>query len=195
MVEDVEHFCAELKFQAFLDGKVFEQREIEIYQSRSVENISAGVAESKLGRLSEGGSINAIGEMARTAIFMRRTNQVGTLIATADICSIGSNEHVEWLSGLCRHNGIGLPVPQRPAEQRFFTVKRRQIVNQAGNESVTNVPVSITVVTVPVIGIHRRTAAVRIRGYIGAVRPGITCEDLKPATHALAQNRREAIVV
>ena len=62
---------------------------------------------------------------------------------------------------------------ERALHDRVRDREERDVVNERGDHAVADVPVRVSVVGLPPIWIHRRAAAVGIRGDIQRVRPGV----------------------
>src|SRR2546427_594911 len=148
MIENVEHFRAELEFEPLLNRKILKDRKIGIHESGSDENVASRIAKSELRGQGESTRINATHKMSRAAIGARRSHDIWALIAATDVCLIGRDQDVERYPRLCRENSVSLPVAQRPS-QDIRAIKGRQVVNKAGDEPVANVPVGIAIVTPP----------------------------------------------
>src|SRR5437773_228426 len=194
MVENVEHFRAELEFEPLLNRKILKDRKIGIHEPGADENVASRIAKSELRGQSESTRINTTHKMSRAAIGARRSHDIRALITTTDVCLIARDQDVEWYPRLCRENSVSLPVAQRPS-QDIRAIRGRQVVNKAGNQPVANVPVGIAIVTPPIKGIHRRAATVGVGRNINRMRPGVAGQYLQTPVHALTEDCGETVVV
>lgn len=188
MVEDIEHFGAELEFGPLLDGEILEDRKVSVHKSGSIKDIASRVAEGELRRQSKGRGVNATDEVAGATVLTWRSYKIGTLIGATDVGLIWRDDHVERGTGLRGENTVGLPITERPAQKWTAAAEGRQVVDEAGNEPMTNIPVSVTVVQPPLVVIHGRTPAVGIRGNVESVRPSVAGQYLNVAAHALTKD-------
>src|SRR5882724_370736 len=188
VIENIEHLGPELELKTLLDGEVFEDREIGIHQAWPVENVPARAAESPGRGKGKCCRVDAVRYVARTAIFCGDSNNIGTLISAADMRLVQTNQDVEWLARLRGKDRVGLPVSQRPAQEGVLSIRRRQVIDHAGDKTMPDIPVGIAIIAVPIKGIHGRATAVRIRGNVDRVGPRVARKNLHAVTHPLPED-------
>src|SRR5262249_2211110 len=81
---------------------------------------------------------------------------------------------------------IMLPLPRFPEERQFIEV--------TGHPTVADIPVSVAVRALPVVGIHGAAAAVGVRAYVEGVRPRIAQQHGEAVGVALPQHNVEAVI-
>src|SRR5436853_2968576 len=104
MIENVEHFRAELEFEPLLDRKILKDRKIGIHESGSDENVATRITKSELRGQGKSTRINASHKMSRAAIGARHSHHIRALITTTDVRLIGRDQDVERYPRLCRKN-------------------------------------------------------------------------------------------
>lgn len=94
-VENIEHFGAELEFSSLFYGEIFEEREVDVHQTRPIKDIASRIAERVWRRRSEGGRVNATDEMAGTTVVAWTSHYIRALVGAANVRYVGCDYHVE----------------------------------------------------------------------------------------------------
>lgn len=115
MVEQVEELRAELHRQAFLDRRVFDQREVDVLETRPIQDVASGIAEVAERR--EGERRRVEPAFRRRVVQSGLTNQIRAVIAqkaqVRDACiavvELRKQRDGERPAGLQRDHAESLP--------------------------------------------------------------------------------------
>ena len=104
----------------------------------------------------------------------RRVYQVRTVgAAGSGIGGIGSGRDVERQPAASVMMPLACQLRERALQDRVRAGEERNVIDECGDQAVADVPVGVAVVGLPPVRIHRRAAAVGIRGDVQRVRPGV----------------------
>src|SRR5262249_54280166 len=160
MIENIEHFRAELQIHAFPDGNPLEQGRVDVKQARATERTPSRVAVGARSRHREGTGIEPAVHSARNYLPLKVWIQVGYVdgssVAAAGI--IEADQRRKGEAALSVEDPIPLPAPNQMvhpagcATAKVLPVSERQLIAEVRVELVFDAVGSHASVPLAIVG-------------------------------------------
>ena len=172
-VEDIEHFQAELSFQALGHRNVLEYREVHRSKARAGELIAPHRPKASLRRILKRRRVHPL-HVGMADQRMRNPRVcVADLVTTVGVlpraAGIGVGMNGEGKTGAERHHAIELPAVGEPLRA---VRGARDVVNGVGGEVLAHVVVGVAVVSLQICAVLRERAA-SLRHIVEVMPPGV----------------------
>src|SRR5262249_17623072 len=107
----------------------------------------------------------------------------------------GSCADVERQSAANDHDSVRLPTSEHAPDYGAGAGEERNVINERSHHTVPDIPVRVAIIGAPVVWIHWRAAAVRVRVDIERVGPRVSELPGESLVDTLAEDRAHAFVV